>query len=152
MINYSQMIGLHMSRCSHICMSKYSGKWWRVKGQPKMRSQNLMGNVPSGTKFVWYERSHFVWSDWSDMTMLRTKNAASNQCTFLLILVINPNHFLCFPCSELCYEDVKTWLSSVSHASYLLRSMNERKWILMCKQEHVRKIWRWAEEEVSIRI
>ena len=61
-----------------------------------MRSKNPMGNASWETKFVQYDRSHFVWSDWSDMTRLRTGNGVSHQWTLLLDLVRNPNHFFVF--------------------------------------------------------
>ena len=68
----------------------------KVQGRPKTRSQNPMGNAPWGTKVVRYDHSHFVWSAWSDMTRLRTKNDASHQCTLLPISVISPSHLFVF--------------------------------------------------------
>ena len=34
MTNFSQMIGLHMTKCSHICMTKYSKNDEGSRGNP----------------------------------------------------------------------------------------------------------------------
>ena len=70
-----------------------------MKGQPKTRSQNLMGNEPSDMKYVRYGHSYFVCNNWFDLTMLWFKNGVKHQCTFLPILVINLNHFSVIFCS-----------------------------------------------------
>ena len=57
-------------------MTTYSKKGRGGEVRPKMRSQNPMENAPWGTKAVRYDRSYFVWSDWSDMTRLRTRTGA----------------------------------------------------------------------------
>ena len=77
-------------------MTKHSEKRRKVQGRSKTRSKNPIGNAPWGTKIVRFDHSHFVWSDWFDMTRLRTKNGASHQCILLPILVINPSHFFVF--------------------------------------------------------
>ena len=91
--NSNQMTWLHVTIYSHTQVTKYSEKQQGVEGQFKMRSQNSMGNALWGTKIVRYDHSHFVWSDWSDMTRLRTGNGVSHQCTLLMVLVINPSYF-----------------------------------------------------------
>ena len=94
--NSNQMTLLHMTIYSHTSITKYSEKRQGVEGRPKMKPQNPMGNVSWGTKTVRYDHSHFVWSDWSDMTKLRTRNGASHQWTLLPDLVRNPSHFFVF--------------------------------------------------------